>query len=126
LWWCTAPEACEPSIISERAVIAAAGLVDGYFIPMAERVLGDAAIPPSERNAMTLARYIRKSKLAEFNARDVRREVGGNLREARIMDAACLALVEAGLIRPVRGQAIGPGRKPKNFEVNMAVWKVAS
>ena len=45
LWWCGASARPEPAIITEKAVLAAAGLVDGYFVPMAERVYGDAAIP---------------------------------------------------------------------------------
>jgi hypothetical protein len=99
LWWCALPGRYEPPTISDDAVLAATGLVGSYFIPMAERVCGDAAIPVAERNAMTLARHLRKSGRTEFNAREVRREIGGSLREAAAMDAACDALVEAELIR---------------------------
>lgn len=66
---------------------------------MAERVFGDASIPVAERAAMTLIRFLKRNGLATFNARDARREVGGPLRDAAAMDAACDALVEAGLIR---------------------------
>src|SRR3954447_14789026 len=61
LWWCAVRGGAEPSTISVKAVTAAAGLLDGYFIPMAERVYGDAAIPAAERGAMLLARYLKKS-----------------------------------------------------------------
>ncbi len=37
---------------------AAAGLMDGYFLPMAARVLGDASVPEDERDARTLATWI--------------------------------------------------------------------
>jgi hypothetical protein len=122
LWWCALPGRFEPPTISDKAVLAAAGLVDGYFLPMAERVCGDAAIPVAERNAMTLARHIRKSGRTEFNAREVRREIGGSLREAAAMDAACGALVEAELIRRRFSRAgTTAGRTARNYEVNPAV-----
>ena len=35
-------------------------MLDGYFIPMAERVYGDAAIPKAERNAMTVIRHLKR------------------------------------------------------------------
>ena len=79
-------------MISVRAIEAAAGLLDAYFIPMAERVFGNAAIPMAERNAMVLARYLRSIRASTFNAKIMRREIGGALREAAEMDAACEAL----------------------------------
>jgi hypothetical protein len=121
LWWSPAHDVLEPSIITGRAVRAAAGLVDGYFLPMAERVCGDAAIPAGERQAMAVAHHLRRAGLSEFNARVVRREIGGLLREAAVMDAACAVLVDAGRIRPLKPSHVGAGRRPKNFEVNSAV-----
>ena len=117
LWWCGSPTTSEPEQISVEAVNAAAALMEGYFIPMAERVYGDAAIPAVERAAMVLARHLRKSKLSKFNARKIRREIGGVLRDAPAMNAACGALVEAGLIRPDPKQP-ATGRPPLNFEIN--------
>jgi hypothetical protein len=124
LWWCGEMVTREPTSVNEKAVLAAAGLVDGYFIPMAERVYGDAAIPVSERGAMTLARHIRKVGLVEFNARELRREIGGRLREAAAMEDACQALVEAGLVRP-RFTRAGHrrGREARNYEVNPALHR---
>ena len=109
----------EPAIITEQAVLAAAGVVDGYFILMAERVYGDAAIPALERTAMALARHLRRAGLSEFNARELRRQIGGSLREAAAMDAACNMLVEAGLIRAQFARAgETKGRAARKFEVN--------
>jgi hypothetical protein len=123
LWWCGSPSTDEPEQISVQAVNVAAALMDGYFIPMAERVYGDAAIPAMDRAAMVLARHLRKSGFSKFNARNVRREIGGMLRDACTMRAACTALVEAGLIRPDPKQP-GAGRTPLNFEVNtQAFWR---
>ena len=54
LWWCVG-DGPEPARVSKRAMQAAAGLMDGYLLPMAARVLGDASVPADERNARTLA-----------------------------------------------------------------------
>jgi hypothetical protein len=127
LWWCGTPHAHEPSVISGEAVTAAAALLDSNFVPMAGRVFGDAAIPAAERAAMTVARHLRKAELREFNARTVRREIGGLVREASAMDGACKVLVEAGLIRP-RFSRTGPSkcRQAHSFEMNPALFRRAS
>lgn len=120
LWWSGSPVAAEPTAISADAVLAASALVADYFLPMAARVFGDASIPEVERNAMVLAKYLRKMRLPNFNARSLRRELSGPFRQASAMDAACEALKEAGLIRPkVTG---GKGRHPKEFEVHPVVF----
>jgi hypothetical protein len=121
LWW-SGEGGAEPEVISRQALEAAAGLLEGYFIPMAERVFGDAAIPAAERNTMTLARYLRAHRITTFNAKTLRRDIGSTLREAAAMDAACNILVDAGLIRarPERAGSTS-GRQAKNYEVNPAV-----
>jgi hypothetical protein len=122
LWWAGDRDEGEPTAISDASVIRAAALVGGYFLPMAERAFGDAAIPPAERAAMALARYLRRERLTTFNARLLRRAMGGPLREADAMKRACTDLVEAGLIRPA-GPRSGPqgGRPSSDYEVNPAV-----
>ncbi|AWN40262.1 DUF3987 domain-containing protein [Methylobacterium durans] len=124
LWWCGGTRAAEPTCISKKAVEAAAGLLDGYFLPMAERVYGDAAIPIRERRAMLLVRYLRRTGQRAFNARQVRREHGGMLRDATDMQAACAELAEACLIQPVlRPAGEQQGRPALNYEVNPAVLR---
>jgi hypothetical protein len=125
LWWCEDPSGKEPEQISVHAVNAAAALMESYFIPMAERVYGDAAIPAADRAAMVLIKYLRKSGLSRFNARMARREIGGALRNPSTMEAACETLVDAGLIRALPKQD-GPGRKPLNFEVNTSALRSRS
>jgi hypothetical protein len=100
LWWCggeTGP--AEPETISPPAVTAAVRLMREYFIPMAERVYGDASIPHSDRLAMTLARYLRRHRLRTFNARTLRREAYGLLGKPEDMTKACEVLEQAGLVR---------------------------
>ena len=79
---CVDPYGKEPEQISVHAVNAAAARMESYFIPMAERVYGDAAIPAVDLAAMVLVKYLRKSGLSTFNARMARREIGGTLRNA--------------------------------------------
>ena len=104
---------------------AAAGLLDAYFIPRAECVLSDASLPTAERKAMILARHLRSKRLDRFNARLVRREIGGVVREAAAMKDACDVLAEAGLIRP-QSTRLGEtkGRASLEYEVNPAVLGV--
>lgn len=122
LWWCGDRDAREPTTISAEAVTRAAALVESYFLPMAERVFGDAAIPPAERAAMALARHLRRLDLRTFNARTLRNSIGGALREADVMKKACADLVEAGLIRSTSIRP-GPqgGRPASDWEVNPAL-----
>jgi hypothetical protein len=125
LWWCGGETGdAEPEGISAPAMRAAIQLMNDYFLPMAERVFGDASIPYNERLAMILARYLRQEKLRFFNARDLHRRIGGPLRVAADMKVACDLLVEANLIRPVK-RATG-GRPALEFEVNPVVHQEAS
>jgi len=124
LWWCGDGRGPEPEVISGQAIRAAAGLLDGYFLKMAQRVFGDATIPTAERNAMMVARYLRAHRIETFNARQLRRDIGGAVREAAPMQAACDTLAEAGLIRPHFTRAGStPGQPAKNYEVNPVVWR---
>ena len=118
LWWCGSSEESEPKAISPDAVTATANLLNTYSLPMAERVFGDATIPIAEPRGMLLAQHIRQNRIIEFNTRKVRRQIGGMLRDAADMDAACKQLVEAGLIRArfIRAGE-GKGRKALNYGV---------
>lgn len=119
LWWAARPGEREPEEISDGAMQAAVNLMNTYFVPMAERVFGDASIPMAERRAMALAKYLKRAGLRTFNARDVRREIGGQLRDAAHMDEACEGLVEGNLIRlPTTAGPRGRGRPSKTYEVN--------
>jgi hypothetical protein len=124
LWWCgESGMAAPPTVISPRAFHAAARLVAGYLMPMAERVYGDAAVPPADRNAATLARWIVKTHAAEVHVRKLQREVRlPGLGDANAIHAAARVLVEAGwLVQPYAdGQ---PGRPKAAYPVNPRVWE---
>jgi hypothetical protein len=103
LWWCgeegmTAP----PRQIGARTFAAAAMLIADYFVPMSERVYGDAAATERERGAATLARWIfAKRPPAELHVRHLQREVRlPGLRTADQIRGAADVLVDADWLRP--------------------------
>lgn len=111
MWWCgedgmTAP----PSIISKRAFLSAATLLDEYFMPGAERVYGDAATTRQDRNAATLARWIIAKNPADVHVRHLLREVRlPGLTDAELIREAANVLVEADWLRvPPSGRGFGP------------------
>src|SRR5215469_3969045 len=97
MWWCSEEGmAPPPSAVSARAFAAAASLVGDYFVPMAERVYGDAAASREDRNAATLARWIMREHPAEVHVRRLQREVRlPGLRNADDIHAAALVLIDA-------------------------------
>lgn len=125
MWWAADPRASwsEPAELGEAAMATAIEMMTSYFLPMAERVFGDAAVPVVETNAAILARHLREKGLMDFNASKLRYSVGGPLRESVAMDAACAELEDAGLIQAA--EAVKKrGRSPKNFTVNPKLFDV--
>ena len=102
LWWCGEDGIAPPPVqISARAFAAAASLMADYFLPMAERVYGDAAATERERGAATLARWIAKDRPAELHVRHLQRAVRlPGLGTAEQIRGAADALVEADWLRP--------------------------
>jgi hypothetical protein len=126
LAWSEVMLAPEPTSIGEIAMLAAIGLVDGYFLPMAQRVFGEAAIAEDERRAQELARWILRHRPKQFNARQVRRTIGGDLRDSKSMKQACEILTQAGWIRPIAKETGGAGgRSPLDYEVNPILFTEA-
>ncbi|MBN8914349.1 MAG: DUF3987 domain-containing protein [Rhizobiales bacterium] len=126
LWWGADPQASweDPANIGEAAVATACEMMASYFLPMAERVFGDASIPVAETHAAILARHMREKRLSTFNASKGRYAVGGALREGSNMDAACAELVEAGILQPIAAPR-KRGRPSKDFAVNPAIFSQA-
>ena len=98
--------------VSKRAMAAAAGLMDGYFLPMAARVLGDAVVPVDERNARTLAAWVMAARPARVNVSEIRDTARlSGFRESDAVKAACRFLAEAGwLSSPEPDGKAGPPR----------------
>ena len=117
----------EPRSISAKTIASVAEFVDEYAKPTALRVFGDAALPPVERNAATLARLILRHKLKRVNARDLKRtpykQHLPGMREAEPLNDALNFLVEADWLKPI-GSRIGdtPGRQSSDFAVNPGIY----
>jgi hypothetical protein len=115
LWWCgKSGMPLPPTTISSEAFLAAASLVADYFMPMAERVYGDAAATGIEHMMATLARWILEERREQIHVRDLQRNVRlPGLRTAPQIIAAADGLVEADWLRPPpakRSYGKGKGR----------------
>ncbi len=115
-----------PTTISEAALAAACDLVLDYFMPMAARVYGDAASPPAERNATTLAKWIIQRKPSEVHVRRLQREVRlPGLGTAEAIHAAAGVLVEADWLRAPPPQKGFQTRPKASYPVNPAITESA-
>ncbi len=126
LWWCATDGFYPPpSRISACGFAAAANLVADYFIPMAERVYGDAAIPDADRHAATLARWIMRQRPAEVHVRYLQREVRlPDLGTADAIHEAAKVLVEANWLRPPpRAAGFGKGAVRAAYPINPRLWE---
>ena len=110
-----------PDSISKEAFAAAATLVGEYFMPMAERVFGDAGATDVERNAATLARWIDREHPDEVHVRWLQREVRlPGLRSAEQIKDAAKVLVDADWLR---APVIGAGAQSKVvYAINPRLW----
>ena len=126
LWW--AVEGGEPPRrITAKAVTGAAALVSDYFLPMARRAYGNAALPEDERGARTIARWIVRDGAKTLNASELRRTAKlPGLQKAGPVRAALDFLEDAGWIRaaPAREGAT-KGRKRSDYIVNSGVRGLA-
>lgn len=118
----------EPRSIRQATLEAAADFLESYALPMSARVHGDASLPPVERNAATIARYLQKHRLKTLNARDLRRTAGlPGLRDAEPVKEAIEALVEASWLRPAPTRnSDTPGRQKADYIVNPAIHGAAN
>ena len=123
--WSLLPEGTpEPEIVSAKSFASAAGLVEEYFLPMAERAYGDAALPKVERHAAIIAQRILKLRLEKINTREIQRKwkLPGFAR-AEAIRAACDHLLEASWIDAAPSREVGtPGKPKSDFLVNPKLW----
>jgi hypothetical protein len=125
LWWSAQPTRVEPTVISMNAIQAAKTLLEDYFIPMAKRVMGDAALPDSIRRSITLAKYILEHKPEIINARELNRKSGlpGFRSKAEVAHSAIKELEEAGWLLPAPfRQGDTSGRPRDDWKINPRLW----
>jgi len=109
--------------IEPWAIEAASTLIDEYLKPMAARAYGDASLPQAERNAATLAKWIRRERPERFKVRDLYRRVRlPGLMQAADAKEAVEVLVELDWLRPAPNR-VGEtkGKQSGEFEVNPEV-----
>jgi hypothetical protein len=125
LWWCGRDDSpLPPEVITPRAFTAAAMLVSDYFMPMAERVFGDAAATEIERLAATLARWIIKERPPEVYVRYLLREVRlPGLRTAERIKLAADYLVDADWLQPPIKMIFGQARSKVAYSINPRLFK---
>ena len=119
--WAWSGERPEPTEISGNAMRRAVKLMREYFLPMASRVLGDAAITQQERDGRTLAKWIAAERPDRINLRRLSRgETGGTamhgLRERKRLDAAAEWLQDCGWFLPTVQEKTG-GRPRSDFVI---------
>lgn len=119
LRWCGSDGMTPPPVVIGAAAFAAAAhLVADYLLPMAERVYGDAATRPEDRNAATLARWIVKTRAGEVHVRTLQRDVRlPGLGDAEAIHRAAAALGEAGWLTPAKRGFQGKVSYPVNPRV---------
>jgi len=122
LHWCGRDSMEPPPVqIGDRAFGSACDLVADYFMPMAERVFGDAAATQAERNAATLARWIVRERAKEVHVRTLQRTVRlPGLNTAGLIHAAAEVLIEADWLAAA-GRNMEAGRPRAAYTVNPAV-----
>lgn len=123
--WSLLPErSSEPEFVSAKSFASAADLVEEYFLPMAERAYGDAALPKVERHAATLAKQILKRRPEKINTREIQRDWKlPGLGNAQAIHAACEHLVEASCIVAAPSREGGTsGRSKSDFLINPKIW----
>jgi hypothetical protein len=119
LWCCARTDmTLPPDSISEAAFAAAAALVESSFMPMAERVFGDAGASDVERNAATLARWIFEEQPNEVHVWTLLREVRPGLRSAEQIKKTADLLVEADWLRAPAKTVFGQLRSRIAYPVN--------
>lgn len=117
----------EPKSISATTLGCALDFVDAYVKPTARRVFGEAALPPVERNAALLLRYLRKQEMRSFNARLLKRSPHKanlpGLGDAASMNDALGLLVDGGwLMSDGHREGGSTGRGTSDYIVNPALF----
>jgi hypothetical protein len=123
LWFCARPDMpMPPDVISMEAYAAATMMIGDFFMPMAERVFGDASANDDERGAATLSRWIFKEHPEEVHVRHLLREVRlPGLRNAEQIKGAAKLLVDADWLKAPN---IGFGPQSKvAYAINPRLWE---
>jgi hypothetical protein len=128
LWWAAGSGLNPPEQITQQALVGACALISNYFLPMARRAFGDAALPESEKNACALARWIFKHKPRIINSRAILRGPRiGTIGKAAQLHSALDELEDAGWIVPCSSRAgESQGKTRNDYAVNPKLLEVSA
>lgn len=110
----------EPEVLTLTHVDRAMQLIDDYFIPMAWRTFGYAALPKAQRDARAIAKYIIRNKSKEINLRDFRRMSMSPVTDVGALEAAVHHLVDCNWLELAESNSTG--RKAKTYMVNPLLY----
>ena len=85
-----------------------------YFLPMARLVYEDAGLSPTDRDAVTIARWIKNTGLTKVNAREMQRgEANGwhGTHDAKEINTALAVLVSRKIV--ASPTPTGEGGRPR-------------
>ncbi|HEX2889238.1 DUF3987 domain-containing protein, partial [Vineibacter terrae] len=117
-WAAQATATPEPAQVSAEHIGAAVDLWRRYLWPQARAVF-DAA---GQRDVERVRRWLAAQRLDAVSREQIRREALSQAVTAAEADAVAEALVAAGWLRPMDPVATGPGRPPRRWQVNSALW----
>jgi len=111
----------EPTEVSEVLVVSAANMLADYFMPMARRVFKEAALPEAERDAATIAHWLKKhpeKQKVNASAMERGKEDGFfGLRNRQQIDAALSVLTDHKILMTPKAEGKA-GRPRVDFYVN--------
>jgi hypothetical protein len=104
----------EPPQVNLQSVECALRIIEAWVRPSLERVFAEASLPQAQRDAMSVGRWLLKTKPKTVNARDLRRQPGfPGPKDAKVLDAALEILVDARWLTPA-APIEGRGRPRKD------------
>ena len=118
----------EPEVISLASVRSSIALIEQWVRPTLARVFAEASLPQVHRDAMTVARWLLKTRPRPtiINARELRRQAGfPGPKDVKLLDAALEFLAEARWLKQETKPQEGPGRRRKDFDVNPRIYNAA-
>ncbi len=122
LWWSAGNDNYPPSRISEKALLCAQGLLTDYFDPMARRSFDNAALPVEVRNAVTIAKWLIRTKPERINSREIQRASLGGMDTADDVKEAFEELQNAHWIEPDPANNKTGGRPRSDYLVNPKIY----
>jgi hypothetical protein len=123
--WAIGGDKKPPAILDVCYVDRAIALASDYYIPMAERCFGHAALAQPLKDAIAIAKWIiRESKTHEAHAADMTQHVAELKRDVARRDKAIEVLIEKAWLYEKPRKEKAAGRAPQIYLVNPRLSEV--